>query len=271
MATKKKKGIMVKLARVLAGVLAVVVVLMVGAVVWINPIVKNAVNIGGPKMLGVPVSVEGVSISLWSGTFDFKQLYVGNPENYATNMPLFAVDSVYVEVDMKSLFGDILTIRKIQVDSPKVTYEKKGDLSNFDVLMESLAKADKEKKEKEEKEGKKVIIEEFTLNKARVSYASSLTFGKFITLPIPSLTLRDIGKAEGSISAAKATGEILESLGKDVVGVASSAAGALGDAISDGAKEVGSLVKDGVKAIGEEAKDAAKATKEAVQSIKNLF
>ena len=265
----KKRSVGSRLLRGLGIFVGVVVLIVVVLLLNINSVVKKAVNVGGPMMLGVPVKVEKVSISLLSGTFDLKKFYVGNPGNYSTNKPLFAVDNVYVSMDMKSLTKDTIAIRTIKIDSPQVNYEVKGGKSNFDVLMENLGEAEKKKKDKpgKDKPDKKVTIDEFELNGAKVSYTSPLTLGATIPLPIPSLHLRDIGKSKGGASFAEATMEILNGLGN----VIANAAKAAGDIAKDAAKAVG----EGAKAVGEGVKDAAKAAgegvKDAAKAIKKLF
>ena len=254
-----KKSVLSKLLKVLGGVVACVVVLIVAVIIFINPIVKNAVNVGGPLMLGVPVKVEDVSISPLRGVVDLKKFSVGNPENFSTNKALFAVDRVYVSLDMKSLFGDVIAIRKIQIDQPQISYEVVGGKSNFDVLMENIGENEKKKKDKtkKDKEDPKVTIDEFDLNAARVSYTGPFTIGKTVTLPMPSVSLRDIGKDKGGASWAEATTTILKETGNVILNAVKSA----GKALLDGAEAVGDAAKDAAKAIGGAAKDAANAVR----------
>ena len=70
----------------------------------------------------------------------------------------------------------------------------------------------KAKKPEERRSSKKVVIEEFTLKSGKVSYASSLTLGKALTLPLPSVTVRDIGKASGGTTFAEALTEVLNGI-----------------------------------------------------------
>lgn len=265
----KKKSLVSKLVKFVVVLLGVVILLVAGVIVFINPIVKNAVNVGGPLMLGVPVKVESVSISPLRGVLDLKSFYVGNPENYSTNKALFAVDSIHVSLDMKSLFGEVISIHKIQIDKPEINYEVKDGKSNFDVLIANLGESEKKKKDKKEKDKaeKKVVIDEFQLNGASVSYAAPVTFGKTITLPIPSVTLRDIGKDKGGVSFAEATMLFLNELGNVII----NAGKAIGKAVVDGVEAIGDGAKEAAKAVGDGAKALGKEAKDAVKGIKNLL
>ena len=264
----KKKGCFSKLIRCFV-IFLILIILLIAGVIWqINPIATKAINVGGPMVLGVPVSVEKVALNP-SGSFELKNLYVGNPENYSTNMPMFAVEDIQVSLDIPSLFSDVIIIRKIQIDRPQVSYEVKNGKSNFDVLKERLAENQKKKPPKKDKDSpeKKVIIDELQLNKAEVTCNSTWTLGQTITFPIPSMTIRDIGKKDGGATFADATIEFVGGLGNTVINTGK----AIGDGIGDAAKAIGEGVKDAGKAIGNGVKDATKAVSDEVKSIKKLF
>ena len=256
MSPKKKTGIIPRLLKTLAGLLLAIILLAAGLIIFINPIVENTVNVGGPMLLGVPVKIEKAQISLLNGEIRLKQLSIGNPENYSTDKALFSVDNVHLGIDTKSLFTDVITIRKIQIDHPQISYEVKNGKSNFDVLTENLGEANKKKKDKKDKDApdKKIIIEELDLNTIRVSYTSPITLGKTIPIPIPSIKLRDIGKSSGGASPAEVIIEIISSLGGMIVNAGKAildSAGAIGEAVGKGAEAVGGAIGEGAKAVGE--------------------
>ncbi|HOM59444.1 MAG TPA: AsmA family protein, partial [Kiritimatiellia bacterium] len=191
---------------------------------------------------------------------------VGNPQGYS-DKDAFAVDKVEVGLNMRSLLSDTIVVRKIQIDAPAISFESKEGKSNFDTMMANVKKSSAEEKDKakapegEKKPGKKVIIEEFTLNNGQVAFTSGLTLGKGITLPLPSITVRDIGKESGGASAVEALTEVMNSvlggLSKAVSGAASAAGDLLkgaGDAVSGAAKGA----TDALKGAASGAADAAK-------------
>ncbi|MDD4102585.1 MAG: AsmA family protein [Kiritimatiellae bacterium] len=247
---------MKKLVKVLVGLVVVVVVLLVAAVLTlpltIGPIVKTAASVGGPKALGVPVSVGDVKLNPMAGNLVISQVKVGNPKGYSEK-DAFAVDKIEVGLKMSSLMGDTLVIRKIQIDAPAISFESKDGKSNFDAMMANAKKASEEEKQKspkEKKEGKKVVIEEFSLNDAKLSFSSGLTMGKALTVPVPSVTVRDIGKSSGGASAADAMTEVLNGI-----------LGALSKAVTGAAGAAGDLLKGAGGAAGDAAKGATEALK----------
>ena len=286
---------MKKLGKVLISVVVVLVVLVLALILTlpltIGPIVKTAASVGGPKALGVPVSVGDVKLNPLAGNLTISQVKVGNPKGYS-DKDAFAVDKVEVGLKLGSLMSDTIVVRKIQIDAPAISFESKDGKSNFDAMLANSKKSAEEEKAKkpgEKKAGKKVIIEVFSLNNAKISYASGLTMGKALTVPLPSLTLKDIGKSSGGASAVDALTEVINGILGGLTEAITGAAGAAGDLLkgfgnsaSGAAKGATDAMKnaaggakdaagDAVKAAEDAAKSAGDAAKDAAKTFKKLF
>jgi hypothetical protein len=274
---------MKKLGKILMWLVIVVVVVLLVAVLTlpmtIGPIVKTAASVGGPKALGVPVSVGDVKLNALAGNLTVSQVKVGNPQGYS-DKDAFAVDKVEVGLNMRSLMSDTIVVRKIQIDAPAISFESKDGKSNFDAMMANTKKASEEEKQKTEKEkkpGKKVVIEEFSLNNAKVSYASGITLGKSITVPLPSLVIRDIGKKSGGATAADALTEvingILGGLSQAVTGISGAASDLLkgvsgaADGLLKGAGDATKGATDALKGVTDGASDAASGAAKALKDV----
>lgn len=94
----------------------------------------------------------------------------------------------------------------------------------------------------------KVMIEQFSMRGCGVEVVSVLTVGKAVAVPMGDVEMKDIGKAEGGVSPAKAMAVIIAEVAK------ASAKAAL--------QKSGAAVKDVAGKTGEAAKDAAAAVKE---------
>jgi hypothetical protein len=286
---------MKKLVKILVGIVVVIVVLALVAVLTlpftIGPAVKAAAKIGGPAALGVPVSVGDVKLRPLAGVLTITQVKIGNPEGYAKG-EAFAVETVEVGLKTKSLFSDTIVIKKILIDAPAIAYESKNGKSNFDMMMANAKKnADEQnaKKPEERRTSKKVIIEEFTLNSGKVSFTSGMTMGRALMLPLPSVTVRDIGKGSGGATFADALTDVLNGIVNGLSQAVTGAAGQAGDLLkgfgnsaADATKGATDALKgatggtknaaDGaVKAAEDAAKSASDAAKNATKSLKNLF
>ncbi len=284
---------MKKMLKMIFGIIILLVALVLIAAVTlpltINPIVKAAASTIGPKVLGVPVSVGNIALSPLAGRLTISELSVGNPQGYS-DKPAFAVEKVDVELDIFSLTSDTILVKKIQVDAPAISYEIKEGASNFDTIQANARKSSDEEKTRkpaavksgEKKPGKKVIIEVFTLNGAKVSYASTLTLGQAMTLPLAPVTVKDIGKETGGASFADAitliVNEIVGGLGQAVKAVAGQSAEALKGAAkgsAEAAKGVANAAADTAKGAADTASGAAKSVtseaNDAAKSIKSIF
>ena len=287
---------MKKLGKILIGVGVAVVLLLLVVVLTlpmtIGPIVKTAASLGGPKALGVPVSVGDVKLSPFAGSLTISQVKVGNPEGYSKT-EAFAVEKIEIGLNLSSLMSDTIRIKKIQIDAPAIAFESTKGKSNFDTMLSNAKKLSEEEKAKkpgEKKAGKKVVIDEFSLNDAKVSYASDLTMGQALTIPLPSVTVRDIGKASGGASfvdaltevingilggltqavtgAAGTAGDLLKGLGGSATDVTQGAADALKDATGS-VKDVTQGATDALKGATSRATDAAKAASDTAKNAKD--
>jgi len=263
-----------RLVKVVVGLLVALVVLLVLSLFFLDSIVEKGINTAAPALLGVNTHVDSVSISPFRGIVHIKNLTMANPEGYTTEKKLFAVTEFYVNVNMASIFSDTIKIRKILIQGPGCTYEIKKNTSNIDALIAKLNKgASAEPKAKtepaptdppqEKKAGKKVIIDELSINDTRLAYSSSMTVGQFVTIPIASITLKDIGKKDGGVTFSEALTQIMNAVLNGINSAISSA----GDILGSSTKSA----TEATEALSSGAKDASKAVGSALDDVGGLF
>jgi hypothetical protein len=271
-----------RILKVFVGLLVVLVVLLVVSLFFLGSIVEKGINTAAPALLGVNTHVDSVSISPFKGIVQIKNLTMANPEGYTTEKKLFEVTEFYVNINMASLFSDTIKIRKILIQGPGCTYEIKEGTSNIDALIAKLnkgASAEQQPKTEpanktepapapqEKKPGKKVIIDEVSINDTRLAYASSVTVGKFVTLPIPSIKLTDIGKKDNGATFSEALTQIMNG----ILGGVNSAVSSVGDVLGSTAKGATEATKATTEALSSGAKDASKAVGSALDEVGGLF
>lgn len=268
---------MKKLLKILVGgVIALVVLVLVAALtlpLYIGPAVKAAAKVGGPAALGVPVSIGDVKLRPLLGVLTISQVKIGNPEGYSKG-EAFAVEKVEVGLKTASLFSDTIVIKKVEINAPAIGFESKDGKSNFDTMLANAKKNAAEqnaKKPEEKRTSKKMVIEEFMLNGAKVSYTSSVTFGKPVTLPLPPVTLRDIGKASGGATAADVLTEIVNGIVGGLTKMIADLAGSANDLLKGSLKGAGDATKGAEDALKGAAGGATDAAKDAAKSLKKLF
>jgi uncharacterized protein involved in outer membrane biogenesis len=245
---------------------AVIFILIVALVLSLDHIIKAGVNTMGPKLAGVPVTLEKVSVNPFSGLVHIKGLVIGNPQGFNTPSAM-ELGEFKIELAMGSLFTDTIVIKQILIEAPQITFEKSLKSSNLSTLQANLAPKDAAPKteaapapEKKKGAAKKVIIEDFQLNGAKVHVTITALGGKKMTLPLPDIKMKDIGKNSGGANPAEVISEVFNSISKAVVDAVASSGAVVGDAL----KNVGGAATDA-------AKGATDAAKGAVDSVKKGF
>mgnify|MGYP001278671581 CR=1 FL=1 len=266
--------------KIVGGILAVVVVAIVGVVVFIysnlDSIVKDAVEEYGPQYTGVSVKLAKVELSPENGEGKLTGLVVGNPKGYLTDSA-FKLDSISMNIDICSLTSDTIIIKSIVIDKPEITYEFGDGGSNVDVIGKNVEKAAgggaKEEKKSEEP-GKKMIIESLIVSNGNVTVSHPLLQGKKLGSGLPTIRLKDIGKdKKDGASQAEVVDTIMNAIEKQV---GASIGGLNVDGmVKDLTKGVEDVAKDAMKNVTGGADGATKGTEDAAKgagdSLKKLF
>ncbi|MBC8206465.1 MAG: AsmA family protein [Kiritimatiellales bacterium] len=258
----------------------VILILIVVVVLFLGQIIKAGIETAGPKIAGVPMSVEKVRVNPLTGNVHVKALIIGNPEGFKTDS-LMELGEFNLDIALGSLFTDTIMIKQILIDAPEITYEKGLRSSNISTLMDNLAPAEQpeekvtEEPKKKKAPAKKVVIEDFQLNNAKVNVTLTALGGKKMTLPLPSIQMQDIGKGTGGTDIREVISEVFGSISDAVVKALASSGDFAGDALkgAGGAvKDVGGAATDSMKDVGGAATDAAKSTTDALKKgIGGLF
>jgi hypothetical protein len=254
---KKLLKIFVVLA--LLGVIALVVIGF-----FLGPIVTKAVNTIAPKITGTTVTLDGAKISPLTGGGTLKGLFVGNPEGWSSDKA-FYLGEVRGSVQPFSVFGDHIVINEVFIDGPELVYEKKifGG-SNIDALLKQVEAnmgggktapaAEPAKTEEKPAKQLKFAIKSFRLQNVKVSMGVGAAM---VSVPMPPITITDLGVAEGGITPDQIVAAVLRAVIANIGSATAEAALKVGAGALDGGKDVGGAVKD--------------AGKGAVDGVKKLF
>jgi hypothetical protein len=252
------------------GVIAILLIVVGVAVLgfYLNSMIKAGVEAVGPKITGTTMKLDAVDLSPLSGQGRLKGLVVGNPQGFQTASS-FKLADAKVRVDLKTALSNKLVIEEILIDGPEITYEGGPSGSNISKIQENVAAFTKSvtpkgaadsKPPTKDPAQKKVQINQFTLKNAQLNASTSMLKGKTVTLPMPDIHLKDIGKNSDGVTPETAAAEIFAAVNRSVV---QSVAGA------------GKLLEKGAAAVGEAAKgvgsEAGKAGSKAVEGVKGLF
>lgn len=237
--------------KIILGIVVLLVVAIGGGAYWfyssLDSLVQQAIEMYTPDITQTRVKVSAVKLSLADGSGAINGLVVGNPKGFKTDHAVKA-GAIELAVDPASLAKDVIVIRKIAVVAPDLNYETSDAGANFDVIQKNvqgyiertIGKPDPAKKSGP---GKKLIVEHLAIHDAKVNYAPALMGGKSITLPVPNIDLRNIGKAKGGVTSGELAAEITGALKSQVTSAVSNSVKGAAGAVGSAAKGVGDKVK----------------------------
>ena len=203
----------------------------------LDGLIKNAISSYGSAMTQATVSVGAVKITPADGKGTIGDLLIGNPPGFKTTHAL-KVGRIDIEIDIASVPKDVIVIRRIAIHAPDVIYEKGDAMTNFDAIQKNIASYVGPSDSK--KDSKKLIVEELTIRDAKAQASAAFLAGKTVSVPLPDITLKNLGKAKGGMTPGelgqevagalkakltgavsfdrlmKSTGEVLESAGSKV-------------------------------------------------------
>lgn len=181
---------------VLIVIAAIAIMLVVGN---LGTLIKKGIETVGPHILQAEVRVDKVAITLSSGSGEIDGFMVGNPSGF-TSPYAFDMDRIKIDIDPKSLNTNSIHIRKILIEGPKINYEGAIGKSNLNQLQANAeAYIGKTGGAKEEaagkgKPGKTVIIDLLKITGGEASLSMNILKGQKVTVPLPPIELKDLGK-----------------------------------------------------------------------------
>jgi hypothetical protein len=206
----------------IAAVLLVLVAVIGGALFWltgnIDGLVKKAVENYGSAMTQARVSVGTVKIAPADGKGTIGDLIVGNPAGFKTTHAL-KVARIDIDVDIASIAKDVVVIHRIAVLAPDVIYEKGETMTNFDAIQKNISAY--LGPATSQKDGKKLIVEQLTIRDAKAEASAAFMNGKAISVPLPDITLQNLGRAKGGISPGELGQEVAGALKAKLTGAVS--------------------------------------------------
>lgn len=193
--------------------LGVLLLLAVIALVVVNQRldgwVKTAVETYGTEYTGVAVTLEGVSLSLLDGKGELRGLEVGNPDGYEGDHAI-RVGRVAFAVQPRNLLEDPIVIDLIEIDAAEVHAESRNLRdTNLQVILRNVEAATPPA-DPDAAPGRQVIIERLLIRETQTSVTAA-ALGS-VAVPVPDLTLTEIGRQSNGASIGQVLEQILEPL-----------------------------------------------------------
>lgn len=206
----------------IAAVLLILVAVVGGALFWlsgnIDGLIKDAIENYGGAMTQAKVSVGAVKIVPVDGKGTISNLVIGNPAGFKTAHAL-KVARIDIDIDIASVTRDVILIRRIAVVAPDVIYEKGEAMTNFDAIQKNIAAYLGPAGGK--KDGRKLIVEQLSIRDAKAQASAAFMNGKTVSVPLPDITMKDLGRAKGGITAGELGQEVAGALKAKLTGAVS--------------------------------------------------
>lgn len=195
--------------------LLIIALLGVGALYWLadnlDEIVADGIAYHGSAMTQARVGVEKVEIAPNNGKGIISGLLLGNPKGFKTAFAL-RVERIEIDVDLSSIAKDVTVIRSLVISSPDIIYEKGESGTNFDAIQKNITAYLGPKGNAKHRGGTRLIIEELTICNANAQASADFMGGKTISIPLPDIALKNVGKASGGVTPGELGQEISRAL-----------------------------------------------------------
>ncbi len=242
-------------------------------------IVKNVVNKYGSQITGTEVSLDGFKLAPLDGKVKLTGIRVANPKGYQEPY-ILNIGSIYAKLDIKSVLNPVIVVEQIRITEPVVSYELK-DITNSNVseilaninkntastdttsgsATNEQAKTDTSAQAKSESgSNKKVIINLLDVTGGKINIGASFSEkGATMTVPLPDIQLKDIGRENGK--KGKSITETTSYLLKKIFDTA------YDTIVKQGLSGLKNLVEDGAKSLEGAAQNLQKTAKDLFQGI----
>ncbi|HEY1661255.1 MAG TPA: hypothetical protein VGI03_02460 [Verrucomicrobiae bacterium] len=245
-------------------ILLLILVAVAAIVVMINlgRIIKSGVEVYGPKITKVAVTVDTVDIGLLTASAEVKNLVVGNPSGYKTPQAI-SVGDISVGVNPSTVLSDKIVVRSINIQYPEITFEGSLGGNNLSTILANVDNkgaaigtvkmgtntVSQATPASQPAPSRKLEVDDLVITGAKVNGSLSL-FGREVTLnniPIPDIHLSNLGTGPDGITPAALTSQILHSITTATLTAVTTQATKLGGTATDLGTKGASGVK---KALG---------------------
>ena len=234
-----------KILRIAVVLFVLVLAAIVAIGFFLDSIIKGGVETVGPKIAGVDVKLNSVSLSLLSGGGKIKGLVIGNPEGFKTKSAI-QVGTASLAIKPGSLLSDKIVVQSVNVESPEITFEgglKGNNLSKILENIEAVAGGEKDSSKSGDKKSqtsqKKIQVNDFSITGGKINLSMTILGGKSATVPLPDIHLKDLGTGSDGITPTELAQKVFSALLASTTKAVAGAIGNLGKEAAGTAKDVG--------------------------------
>jgi uncharacterized protein involved in outer membrane biogenesis len=189
--------------KILKWAIVIVLVLIIGGGLILyfslNRIIRTTVQAQTQKQLDVKTELSAAHLSLLGGSLSLTDFTLGSPKGFSAPQ-MFSMNKASVDVKYSELNDNPVRIRDITIQSPTLTIEQNNGKLNFKALMDQRPET---KPADPNQKPMQLIIDKLTIaNPVVVLRPGVPGLASEMTLPLQSITMQNIGNAEGNQNGA---------------------------------------------------------------------
>lgn len=274
--------------RIILAVVILLVLLVAGALLFLDSIVKGGIEKGGAYATGVPTEVQTVKLSLFSGSFTMDQLKISNPSGFHSPHAM-KTGKFDLEVVPSSVAGSPVQVRKFILDGLDINVDQAGGKNNISVILDhikSLGDAGQQSSPAQPAspakgepaagdKGRKIMVDKIIIrNVVAHFYLPGPLEGQKITVDVPTVELDNVSSDNNGATVSQLVSRIIPATlaavmekGKDII--PKDLLGTLNTDISSTASALGGEAGKMLQKAGLDASKLGNATAKSVGDIKH--
>ena len=199
------------LIRILVALLVIIAALMWLFFAQMGSVVKVGIEAAGAEALKVPVKLEKVSLSPWSGRASLENLEIGNPEGFTTPHAV-RIRQIDLVLDLDRSEEKLLVIKELILDGLEVNAESAASGTNLARIIGNIRQSPPATAATPNTQPDvKFLAEQVFIRGIRVTASSSSA------ATVPDQQLSGLGAESGGITPAQLTAAILEKVNAEAL------------------------------------------------------
>jgi uncharacterized protein involved in outer membrane biogenesis len=212
------------IVRILIALVVVLVLAVLAVGLLLDKAIKSGVETFGSKLTKVDVTLQSVSLSIFSGSGTIKGLLVGNPPGFKSPSAI-KVGTASLSLEPRSLLSDKIVVKSINVQGPEITFETDLRSNNLKKILANVqettgggaqqpAKPQEPAQPKEAKPAKKLEVDDFVISGGKVHVNVTALQGQSATITLPDIHLQALGTGPDGITPDELAKRVMEAIEK---------------------------------------------------------
>lgn len=223
-----------------------------GAYFYLDSLVTSGIAVVGSRVLGTSVEVDSALVSPLTGSGSISGLRIANVEGFDSEYA-FQLQEVSVELDIGTVFSDVVVVNSVVISEPQITYERTLRRDNIRALMDNISTGGVDSSTATESESaRRIVIREFLMADSQLNLVAAS-----IEAPValPDIALSNIGEESNAATVAEAMRQILSAVSQSILNtdppVLDMIRENVENRLQEQVEEVESAVDDAVEDIGD--------------------